>query len=115
MAFSSFLVTQEESAIDFLYNFELACLLSDQDHVNSKLRRFSLCLRAGAKDWYNGLSKPIKEDWDLLMQSFSNRFMPKKSAKDLLETLKWLQQEDLQSYDSYKQLFLDALFCLELS
>ena len=41
--------------------------------------------------------------------------MPKESAKDLLETLKWLQQEDLQSYDSYERLFLDALFCLELS
>ena len=87
MVFSSFHGTPNESVEDFLDSFEIACLLLGQGNEGSKLRIFPQCLKARAKVWYANISKPIKGNWDLLVQSFSNRYVPKEFVKELLEAL----------------------------
>ena len=41
--------------------------------------------------------------------------MPKESVEDLLEALRWLHQEDLQTYEVYKQSFINLLTRLDLA
>ena len=113
--FPSFHGEEGEDASDFLDKFELACLMLGQDNERAKLRIFSQCLKTGAKNWYNSISKPIKEDWGFLVQSFPDRYLPKESIEDLLETLRWLHQEDIQSYEAYERSFLLSLSCLDQS
>ena len=95
----------EEDAEDFCNNFELACLLAKYND-SMMLKAFPLVIKGEAKVWYNNISKPIKEDWSRLKESFLERYVPKESVQELLEALQWLQQTDLQSYSSYEKVFL---------
>ena len=110
----SFHGLNEEDAEDFCNNFELACLLANYSD-GMMLKAFPLVIKGEAKVWYNNISKPIKEDWSLLKESFLARYAPKESVQDLLEALQWLRQEDLQSYVFYEEAFLHLLSRLELS
>ena len=112
--FPSFHGLNEEDAEDFCNNFELACLLAKYND-SVMLKAFPLVIKGEAKAWYNNISKPIKEDWSRLKESFLERYVPKETVQELLEALQWLQQTDLQSYSSYEEAFFHKLSCLELS
>ena len=112
--FPFFYGLNEEDAEDLCDNFELACLLANYND-DMMLRAFPLVMKGEAKAWYNGICKFIKEDWDILKKSFLDRYAPKESIQDLLEALQWLQKNDLQSYGSYEETFLNLWSCLKLS
>ena len=65
----SFSGASKECAFNFCDNLELTCVLSRQDE-EGMCKMFPHVLKAGAKSWYNGISKTIREDWSLLKQEF---------------------------------------------
>ena len=86
MAFPSFCGLPEEMAEDFCDDFELECIIAKQNE-EGKLKMFPFALKAESRAWYNGISKHIKEDWNLLRQKFFEQYNPKESIQDLLEAL----------------------------
>ena len=76
MGFPSFSGLQDEEAANFCDDFELACIIARQNE-EGMIKMFPFALNAGAKAWYNGISKPIKENWELLKQRFLDQYDPK--------------------------------------
>ena len=70
MSFPTFTGKQGKDALDFLGNFEIACVVSGRDDNPSKERIFPLLMKMEARTWYNALPQATKEQWPLLKTTF---------------------------------------------
>ena len=103
-----------ECATNFCDEFELTCLLANQDD-EQKCKMFPYLLRAAARQWLHGMDEETRWAWLRLKDAFLDEFDQKEDVQQLLETLQMHQQGDLQGYEAYEESFLHYLSRLDQS
>lgn len=113
LEFPRFYGKEGENGRDFLDSLELSCILAGKDDHAFLLKLFPLALKEGAREWYYGIDKSVKEDWCALKGAFLDKYCPKESMEQIWKKLQQLRQETIGDYDSYEGNFLHALVQLE--
>ncbi|MCO5603611.1 hypothetical protein L7F22_057762 [Adiantum nelumboides] len=107
MAFPTFHGRSDEDATDFMDNLEVACVVFGRDDDVSRLRLFSLLLKAEARTWFNTLLPVDRADWGGLRMAFMQRFGARETSKKLWERLCELRLVNVFEYGEYELQFTD--------
>ncbi|MCO5597327.1 hypothetical protein L7F22_051403 [Adiantum nelumboides] len=108
MSFPTFNGAAGEDAQEFLDNLEIACLVTGRDDDATRLRVFSLLMKAEAKVWFNTLLPANRGDWTGLRVLFLAKFGGGgETSESLWGKVCELRQGSLFEYNVYEVQFVE--------
>ncbi|MCO5585882.1 hypothetical protein L7F22_039816 [Adiantum nelumboides] len=108
MSFPTFNGAAGEDAQEFLDNLEIACLVTGRDDDATRLRVFSLLIKAEAKVWFNTLLPASRGDWAGLRVLFLAKFGGGgETSESLWGKVCKLRQGSLFEYNVYEVQFVE--------